>query len=49
MKISKNTAKLLILWSDNFGENQASLQKNGMAAIPKMVIYDRNETRPASF
>ena len=35
MKIGKNTAKLIILWYDNFGENQASLQRNGMAAITK--------------
>ena len=35
MKIGKNTTKLIILWYDNFGENQASLQRNGMAAITK--------------
>ena len=35
MKIGKNTAKLIVLWYDNFGKNQASLQRNGMAAITK--------------
>ena len=27
------------LWYDNFGENQTPLQRNGMAAIPKLSIY----------
>ena len=29
---------LTIIWYDNFGENQIPLQRNGMAAIPKMTI-----------
>ena len=28
--------KYIILWYDNFGENQTSPQRNGMAAIPKI-------------
>ena len=30
-------AKLTLIWYDNFGKNQTPLQRNGMAAIPKMV------------
>ena len=35
MKNGKNTANLIVLCYDNFGENKVSLQRNGMAAIPK--------------
>ena len=30
-------AKLIVLWYDNFGKNQTPLQKNVMAAIPKIT------------
>ena len=33
--------KLTILWYDNFGENKNPLQRNGMAAIPKMKNPNR--------
>ena len=33
--MGKYTAKLIILWYDNYGKNQTLLQRNGMAAIPK--------------
>ena len=33
---SEYTAKLTFLWYYNFGENQILLQRNGMAAIPKI-------------
>ena len=29
-------AKLTFLWYDDFGTNQTPLQRNGMAAIPKI-------------
>ena len=45
MKIDINTAKFIILWYDNFGENQASLQRNGMAAIPKRANRKQNKQR----
>ena len=32
-------AKLTILWYDNFGKNQTPLQRNGMTAIPKNMIW----------
>ena len=35
-KIDKYMAKLTFLWYDNFGE-KGSLQRNGMAAIPKIL------------
>ena len=35
--IWKYTAKLITLWYDNFGENHTPLQRNGMAATPKMM------------
>ena len=31
--------KLIILWFDNFGENQTPLQRNDMAAIPKIWSF----------
>ena len=31
-------AKPTFLWYDNYGENQTPLQRNGMAAIPKIVL-----------
>ena len=44
-KICKYTAKVTLLRCDYFGENQTPLQRNGMAAIPKMletrVLLDR--------
>ena len=40
IEIGKYTAKLTILWYDNFGENQTSLHRNGMAAIPK-ICYQK--------
>ena len=30
--------KLTNLWYDNFGENQTPLQRNAMAAIPKIML-----------
>ena len=30
---------LTILWYDNFCKNQTPLQRNGMAAIPKMLDF----------
>ena len=36
--IGKYTAELIILWYDNFGVNNRPLQRNGMAAIPKINI-----------
>ena len=33
--MGKYTAKFIILWRDNFGENHTPLQRNGMTAIPK--------------
>ena len=30
------TTCIFILWYDNFGENHTTLQRNGMAAIPKI-------------
>ena len=38
-KIGKFIAKLTFLGYDNFGEREASLQRNGMAAIPKSQDY----------
>ena len=37
--MGKYTAKLIILWYDNFGKNQTPLQWNGMAAIPKRSTW----------
>ena len=31
-------AKLTFLWYDYFGENQKPLQRNGIAAIPKIGL-----------
>ena len=38
--MSKNTAWLIILRYDNFGEIQASPQRNGMAAISKIQVLN---------
>ena len=37
------TAKLIILWYDNFGKNRIPLQRAGMAAITKIkkVIFEK--------
>ena len=35
LKMGKFTAKVIILWCDNFGENCTPLQRNGITAIPK--------------
>ena len=35
--IGKYTAKLTFLWHGNFGKNCTPLQRNGMAAIPKIT------------
>ena len=37
-KIGKYTAKLVILWCDNFSEKHTPLQRNGMAADPKINL-----------
>ena len=37
-QMGKYTAKFIILWRDNFGENHTPLQRNGMTAIPKKVV-----------
>ena len=34
--MGKYMAKLIILWNDNFGEDQTPLQRICMAAIPKI-------------
>ena len=38
LKIGKYTAKLTFLWYNYFGKNQTPLQRNGMAAISKIVF-----------
>ena len=38
-KIGKYTAKLIILWYDNFSKNHTPQQKNGMTAIPKIYQF----------
>ena len=45
MKIRNYTALLTILWYDLFGENHIPLQRNGMAAIPKMFLTEQSRTR----
>ena len=37
-KLVTYTAKLTILWYDNFGKKQTLLQRNGMTAIPKIIL-----------
>ena len=41
-KIGKYTAKLIILCYDNFGENHTPLQRNGITAIPNIVLFPVN-------
>ena len=38
IRMCKYTAKLTFLWYNNFGDKCTPLQRNGMAAIPK--IYE---------
>ena len=38
LKIGKYTAKLTFLLYDNFGENKTPLERNGMAAILKIMF-----------
>ena len=36
--MGKYTAKPIILWFDNFGENHTPLQRNGMTALQKLGV-----------
>ena len=44
--MGKYTAKLIILWYENFGENHTPLHRNGMTAIPKLSLNSQSLCKP---